>query len=84
MHSWLEVGLDRVKCRKSFMIANVLALAQSYSVRIIRVRRELEVSLATEKCHECVVIAAKVVILLGVSFERPLLGQREGPIQRGQ
>ena len=56
------------------MSLNVLALAQSYSVRIIRVRRELEVSLAREKCRECVVIAAKLVILLGVSFERPSLG----------
>ena len=61
-----------------YYITNVLALAQSYSMRIIRVRRELEVSLAREKCRECVVIAAKLVILLGVSFERPSLGQREG------
>ena len=41
-------------------------------------RRELEVSMAREKCRECVVIAAKLVILLGVSFERHSLGQREG------
>ena len=35
MRRELEVGLAGVKCRKCVLIANVLALDQSYSVRIV-------------------------------------------------
>ena len=90
MRRELEVGLAGVKCRKCVLIANVLALDQSYSVRIVcraqRAGRGLGQSEVPKVRYDPDVLALAQSYSVRIVCRAPRagsgLGQREVPIVR--